>query len=480
MDLNRALNAEIERLLPDFSRVAAEIWATPELCYAEHRSVATQIAAMEAQGFRVTRDLAGLPTAFAADRGDAGPVIAFSGEFDALPGLSQKAGIARAEPVEAGGNGHGCGHNLLGAGSMLAAVALAAVTRDNGLPARVRYYGCPAEEGGWGKVHMVAAGVYADADIVIGWHPGTFNGVRARSTLAVANRSYRFAGRAAHAAMAPHLGRSALDAVELMNIGANYLREHMPADARLHYATTDAGGTAPNVVQARAEALYMIRSPELDALQSLVARVDDIARGAALMTGTSVEILGQGGAANVLPNSVLCGVMFEAMRALGPVRFTAEDLQFAAQIRAGLGDITAADRRALTQPDALLPPGEGQLPLHAGLRPYDGTMAQGAGSTDMGDVSWQVPVVEGATATWAVGTASHSWQVVAQGCSPAACRAMAHAAQAMAQTALTLIRHPGLIGQAKAELAERRSGRSYAPSLPAGRTPDLKRFRAPG
>lgn len=456
-----ALEVILSRLAPDFMALADAIWATPELCYAEHRSAAAQIALLAGQGARITRNLAGLATAFSADWGEGGPLIAFLGEFDALPGLSQRAGIARPEPLEAGGPGHGCGHNLLGAGSMLAAAGLARLLAAEGIPARIRYYGCPAEEGGWGKVRMVVAGAFDGVDAAIGWHPGTFNGVRARSTLAVANRRYLFTGRAAHAAMAPDQGRSALDGVEMMNIGANFLREHMPADARLHYAITDAGGASPAVVQARAEVLYMIRAPELDAVQDLVARVDDIAHGAALITGTGVEILPEGGAANVLPNAVLCGVMQAVMAELGPLRFSAEERAFAQAIRDSLG--LADDGRAGMHADALLAPGAGRLPLHEGLRVWDGRMAQGMGSTDVGDVSWQVPVVECATATWAAGTPSHSWQVVAQGCSPAAHRATLRAAAVMARTALVLIRAPEAIRQAREELALRRAGRAYAP-----------------
>lgn len=465
-EARQQLDAELARLAPEFTALADAIWATPELCYAEHRSAAAQIALLERHGLAVTRDLAGLPTAFSAETGGEGPVIAFLGEFDALPGLSQKAGLTRPEPAEPGGNGHGCGHNLLGAASMLAMVALAGVLREQGLSARLRYMGCPAEEGGWGKVRMVAAGAFDDAALAIGWHPGTFNGVRARTTLAVANRSYRFHGRAAHAAMAPQLGRSALDAVELMNVGANYLREHMPPDARLHYAITDAGGPSPAVVQAGAAVLYMIRAPELDDLHDLVARVDDVARGAALMTGTRLEITGQGGAANVLPNATLCAVMQQAMHDLGPLEFTGAETDFAHRIRKTLGDTGAADRRARHQPDALLPAGEGQVPLHRGLRPWDGQMAQGSGSTDVGDVSWIIPVVECATATWAAGTPGHSWQVVAQGCCPAAHRAMIRAANVMARTALELIARPDLIAEARAEHTRRRDARPYHPMLP--------------
>lgn len=459
------LAAEIQRFAPVFTALADEIWATPELCFNEHRSVAAQIGAMEAHGFRITRNVGGLETAFTADWGGdgeaGGPLIAFLGEFDALPGLSQVAGIAEARPLEPGGNGHGCGHNLLGSGSMLAAIALSQVLARSGIKARLRYYGCPAEEGGWGKAIMVRAGAFDGVTAAIGWHPGTFNGVRARSTLAISNRIYRFEGRAAHAAMAPHLGRSALDAVELMNIGANFLREHMPADARLHYAITDAGGHAPGVVQARAEVLYMIRSPERDELQDLVARVDDIAQGAALMTGTAFEIVPQGGAANVLPNAPLCAVMHGVMTRLGRLSFTEAERAFAADIRATLANVAANDRRDAALPDALLPAGEGLVPLHEGLRAYDGRMAQGTGSTDVGDVSWVVPVVECATATWAAGTASHSWQVVAQGKSPGAHRAMIRAAEIMAGTGLEIILRPEIQAEAWQDHTRRRAGRSY-------------------
>lgn len=458
---HQLLDAAIADLAPQFEAVADRIWGMPELCFAEHRSVAVQIEAMEASGFRITRGLGGLETAFSADWGDDGPVFALLGEFDALPGLSQVAGQAEPQPLEAGGSGHGCGHNLLGAGSMLAAVSLSKVLERAGIKARIRYYGCPAEEGGWGKAYMVRAGAFDDVAVAIGWHPGTFNGVRARSTLAVVNRSYRFHGKFAHAAMAPHLGRSALDALELMNIGANFLREHMTPDCRLHYAITDAGGVAPGVVQAQAEVLYMIRAAELDEVHALVARVDDIARGAALMTGTTVEVIARGGTSNVLPNAVLCGVMHRVMQRLGRLEFSSDEHRFAEEIRASLSDHAGIDRRARVEADALLPADEGRLPLHEGLRPFDGQMSQGTGSTDVGDVSWIVPTVECATATWAVGTPSHSWQVVAQGCSPAAHRAMRRAAATMAGTALELCSDLSLLEGVRSDHEARRGGRDF-------------------
>ncbi|MCW5719671.1 MAG: amidohydrolase [Devosia sp.] len=461
------LSETIERLSPHFTALADEIWATPELCFAEHRSVAAQIRIMEQFGFRVTRGIAGLDTAFIADWAFPGsaeaeaPLIAFLGEFDALPGLSQTANVAEERPLEPGGNGHGCGHNLLGSGSMLAAVALSKVLAARNISARLRYYGCPAEEGGWGKAIMVRAGAFDGVDIALGWHPGTFNGVRARSTLAISNRTYRFRGKAAHAAMAPHLGRSALDAVELMNVGANFLREHMPQDARLHYAITDAGGIAPGVVQSRAEVLYMIRAPELDERDDLVHRVDDIARGAALMTGTEVDITDQGGAANVIPNAPLCAAMHDVMLDLGPLDFTEAERAFAHEIRSTL-NTAASDRRDAGFDDLFLSDGRGLTPLHAGLRAYDGRMSQGTGSTDVGDVSWVVPVVECSTATWAAGTPSHSWQAVAQGQSGAAHRAMVRAAAVMAGTGMKAVVDPELRHAAARDLDKRRAGRSYS------------------
>ena len=340
---------------------------------------------------------------------------------------------------------------------MLAAASLAAYLAETGKPGIVRYFACPAEEGGFGKGLMVKAGVFDEIDVAIGWHPGTFNGVRARSTLAVMNRAYAFTGRAAHAAMAPHKGRSALDAVELMSVGVNYMREHMPDDARVHYAVTDAGGEAPGVVQARAAVRYMIRAREMADVQDLVARVDDIARGAALMSGTSVEISSEGGASNVIPNRILCQGMHDVMAALGPLPFSDDETGFAAKIVQTLPGTAGHDKAP-----ADLFPDQAQTPLHSGLRNFDGAMGLSFGSTDVGDVSWIVPTVECATATWAAGTPSHSWQVVTQGKTGAAHRAMARAASVMAGTGLMLVDDPARLERARAEHADRLDGRPYS------------------
>jgi aminobenzoyl-glutamate utilization protein B len=275
----RQVDAHKERLIALSDRV----WATPEVCYTEARSVSEHVAELNHQGFRVTENVAGIPTAVIGEAGEGGPVIAFLGEYDALPGLSQEAGVASHSPIEEGGHGHGCGHNLLGAAALLAATAMKDWLAENNLPGRVRYYGCPAEEGGAAKAFMVRAGAFDDADVAITWHPSSFWEVAPPLSLANTRADFIFTGRASHAAAAPHLGRSALDAVELMNVGVNYMREHMPSDARVHYALLDTGGIAPNVVQAHARVRYSIRARDLPGMLELVGRVRKIAEGAALM-----------------------------------------------------------------------------------------------------------------------------------------------------------------------------------------------------
>ena len=276
----------------DFEALSDRVWGMPELCYGEFRSCAEHTAMLEKHGFRVTQNVVGIPTAMMGEAGEDGPVIAILGEYDALPGLSQEAGVAEPRPLPGDGYGHGCGHNLLGSASLLAATAVKDYLAAHGIKGRVRYYGCPAEEGGAAKGFMVRDGAFSDVDVAISWHPGAFSGVIEAVWLANMHIDFTFHGRAAHAAAAPHLGRSALDAVELMNIGVNYMREHMPSDARVHYALLDAGGIAPNVVQARAKVSYMIRARDLPELTRLTERVRKIADGAALMSETRVEIAG--------------------------------------------------------------------------------------------------------------------------------------------------------------------------------------------
>src|SRR5438552_14933571 len=263
----------VDAIKPRFVALADRVWAMPEVCYTEARSAAEHLAELRHQGFRITENVAGIPTALIGEWGEGGPVIAFLGEYDALPGLSQEAGVAEPRPLEAGGHGHGCGHNLLGSAALLAATAVKDWLATHKVPGRVRYYGCPAEEGGAAKAFMVRSGAFDDVDIAITWHPSSFWEVVVTPSLANTRADFTFTGRTSHAAASPHLGRSALDAVELMNVGVNYMREHMPSDARVHYALLDTGGIAPNVVQAHAKVRYVIRAPELAELHPLIARL---------------------------------------------------------------------------------------------------------------------------------------------------------------------------------------------------------------
>ena len=357
----------VDTIKPRFVALADRVWAMPEVCYTEARSSAEHLAELRHQGFRITEQVAGIPTALMGEWGEGGPVIAFLGEYDALPGLSQEAGVAEPRPLEAGGHGHGCGHNLLGSAALLAATAVKDWLAEHKVPGRVRYYGCPAEEGGAAKAFMVRDGAFEDADIAITWHPSSFWEVVVTPSLANTRADFIFTGRTSHAAASPHLGRSALDAVELMNVGVNYMREHMPSDARVHYALLDTGGIAPNVVQAHARVRYSIRARDLPGMNELVGRVHKIAQGAALMTETKVEMKIISAVSNILPNTPLEQALHGIMEELGPPHFDDADKDFASQIRVhadrqGYRDRLLLDRHGSDRPAA------GRFPRAAGCQ----------------------------------------------------------------------------------------------------------------
>lgn len=459
----------VEAHAPDLTGLSDRVWGMPETLYAEYRSAAEHAGVLRAKGFRVTEGVAGIPTALTGEAGEGGPVIAILGEYDALPGLSQVAGIAEPMELEPGGNGHGCGHNLLGAASLLAACAVKDWLAAAGRPGRVRYYGCPAEEGGAAKTFMVRDGAFDDVAAAVTWHPAAMTRVDAPSSLANTRIDFAFTGRASHAAMSPHLGRSALDAVELMSVGVNYLREHAPQDARIHYAYLDAGGTAPNVVQARARVRYAIRAPRLAEMLALVERVKDVARGAALMTGTELEMSVFSAVSSMLGNGVMARAMQAALDELGGVPFDAADRAYAGAIQATLGpdDIAAAYRMVGRTPVE----GETLCDHVVPLRPGGEAMP---GSTDVADVSWKVPLAQALVATHAIGTPAHSWQITAQGKSPAAHKGMTHAAKAMARVAARLIGEPELVAEARAEHRARLAAEPYRCPLPEGAAPPLR------
>ena len=455
-----------------FVALADEIWRLAEIRFNEHRSTAAHVAALEEQGFRVTRGVAGMDTAFVAESGAGGPVIGFLGEYDGLAGLSQDAGVPQPRTATPGAVGHGCGHNLLGAGAALAAVALRNYLMAAGVKGTIRFYGCPAEEGGSGKTFMARAGAFDDLDAAISWHPGCFAAVMSRSSLANFQVYWRFVGRASHAAGAPHLGRSALDAVELMNIGVNFMREHMPSNARVHYSITDAGGVSPNVVQPRAEVLYLIRAPQVGQARKLFDRVRKIAEGAALMTETEVEFEIDKACSNIVPNMTLAAAMHENLTRIGPVSFDAQDAAFASGIRETLTpDDIAHSIEMYGTPEAE------DAALYGAPVPLDPTPRLIGGSTDVGDVSWIVPTVQTWGACFAVGTPGHSWQVVAQGMSPAAHKGMVHAAKVMAATGLDAVRDPALLERAEIELKDRVGPNGYVCPIPAEVVPPPLRKR---
>jgi aminobenzoyl-glutamate utilization protein B len=466
-ELWQKVDDEKQRLI----ELSDRVWGMPEVCYTEFRSVAEHKAELLHHGFRVTEGIAEIPTSVIGEAGEGGPVIAFLGEYDALPGLSQEAGIAEHRPLEEGGHGHGCGHNLLGSGAMLAAIALKNYLAENGLAGRVRYYGCPAEEGGAAKTFMVRAGAFDDVDVAISWHPYSFWEVAPALSLANTRADFTFKGRAAHAAAAPHLGRSALDALELMSVGVNYMREHMPSDARVHSAILDTGGIAPNVVQAHARVRYSIRAMELQDMNDLIHRVHKIAQGAAMMTETTVEMKIVSAVSNTLDNKPLERALYSAMDELGAPDFDDQDRAFAAEVRKTFSDKDIASvYKAIGMPVTDEPLANFLTPQNTNRKPF-------IGSTDIGDVSWVVPTVQVHAPTVAIGTPFHTWQIVAQGKSPAAHKAMVHAAKAMAVTGLNVITDPLLLKEAKEALAEHTSRTPYICPLGDDVSPPLNMSR---
>jgi len=464
------LSALIDRVTaaaPEFTAMADAIWDDPEMRWEEFHAQEKHQAAARAHGFTVTEKVAGIPTAFSAERGTGGPVIAFLGEYDALADISQESGNPERtpDPTNASGNGHGCHHHLLGSGALLAAAVTAEYFEAAGIQARVRYYGCPAEEAAAGKTFMVKAGAFGDVDAAVTWHPMTLTRSRQSLTLSYSQVYFHFTGLAAHAGAMPHLGRSALDAVELMNVGVNFLREHMPDTARVHYAITDAGGRSPNVVQPHASVYYVIRAEDTRQMRDLHERVVKIARGAALMTETELEIEFDGACAEVLPNEVLERTLEGVLQQLGPVPFDASDQLAAAEFAVGLDAREIAASKRLAGWDVR----DGRA-LHDGIAPYlpEQPRPQMTGSTDVGDVSWVVPTVQISSATAALGTPFHAWQTVAQGKMPAAHKGMIHAATSMAATAAAIVTNPDVLAAAQREHADIIALTPYLEPIPDG------------
>jgi aminobenzoyl-glutamate utilization protein B len=453
-----------------FAELSERVWEFAELGFTETRSTDLFASALEQAGFAVQRTLAGMPTALVGSFGQGRPVIALLGEFDALPGLSQEQ-LPYQKPREAGGNGHGCGHNLLGTASLAAAMAVQQAINARGLPGTVRFYGCPAEENGSGKTFMVKAGIFQDVDLSLCWHPDVFNGITGANALANIKVNFRFHGKASHAAYDPYNGRSALDAVELMDVGANYLREHLIPEARLHYVITNGGGPAANVVPPLAESQYIIRAPTLDQVQGIYTRVQDIARGAALMTGTEVEVLFQKGMSNLLLVQAITDVLYEKMVQVGPPEFSQGDLDFARQITAVCPESDVEGMLAMTygrEARALVP--EGAV-LLTSVMPNVLTDYVAPGSTDVGDVSWVTPTGQIQTTCAALRTPSHSWQMTAQAGMSIGQKGMLYAAKVLGLAALDYLTDPVRLSQAQKEFQEKIRKTPYRCPIPDGVKP---------
>lgn len=424
------------------------IWDHPEIRFEEFASSRYLIERLKEEGFSIYKNIANMQTAFYAEYNQGGPVIAFLGEYDALPNLSQQSNVTERKPLKDKRYGHGCGHNLLGAGALAAAVALKEYIIEHDLEATVRYYGCPAEEGGSGKTFMAREGAFDDVSLALTWHPATISGVWGFSTLANIQVSFKFTGKSSHAAASPHLGRSALDAVELMNVGMNYLREHIVPQAKVHYAVTNTGGHSPNVVQGEAEVIQLIRAPRVDQAVDILERVKKIAKGAALMTETNVEMIFDKAVSNYIPNDTLNKLLGQSMDKVGAPSFTEEEQQRAKQFQATLSEQEMqAANQGIPGIDFAL-----QKPLSDVNIPYFKTTEILPGSTDVGDVSWVTPTAQCVVATAAVGTPLHTWQKVAQGKISYAHKGMLHVAKILTLTAIKAIKDPSLIEKAQAEL----------------------------
>ena len=450
----------IEENAAFFTAISDAVWDEPELSLKEFKAAALYTDALEKLGFTVQKNLCGIETAFSGSYGSGHPVIGILGEFDALSGLSQESGAAVPESVVPGGNGHGCGHNLLGAGSLAAAAAVKEYLVTSGKPGTVIFFGCPGEEGGAAKAYMAREKLWYALDAALTWHPSDTNEVSTGTNNSCIQVLYKFHGVAAHAAGDPHNGRSALDAVELMNIGVQFVREHMTDDCRIHYAITNAGGVSPNVVQVNADVLYMVRANKVADSVKLQKRVDAIAQGAALMTGTSFERVFIDGTAETLPNYALEALLHASLAETGVPQYDPGELAFAAALQKtyppqvnppGIGarfnGEIAKKARALSE-NLTKPMNDFLLPLYSG----EGFLP---GSTDVGDVSWQTPTAQALIAAWPAGVPGHSWQIVACGKTSIAHKAILCAGKTLANAAIALIDNPALMQKARQEHEER-------------------------
>lgn len=474
-DYRDEISGFVEKQKPAYTALADKIWGYAEPRFQEYESSKAQQEYLASRGFQIRSDLAGEKTAFIAEWGKGKPVLAFLGEFDALSSLQQEADNPVHCPIEGKTNGHGCGHHMLGTASVAAADALKSYMEENHLDGTIRYYGCPAEENAGGKAYLVRDGFFDDCDAAITWHPNTTNKTTGSDGFLANFRAFfTFHGISSHAAGAPELGRSALDAVEIMDIGVNYMREHMIDAARVHGAITNSGGIAPNVIPAEAQILYAIRAPKVTQVKKLYERMCDIAKGAALITGTTVDIRQVAAYSNVIGNETLETVMDQNLDHFVPVGYTDEELAYAKKFKEA---VTELDKEGLKDMIANVIPKEKrkevlEMPI-LDFKLDRSAVYGGKGSMDVGDVSWVVPTVQANVCCFAAGTALHSWQAVAQGKSSMAHKGMLTAAKVMACTGADLLKNPELIEKAKKDWLEELDGEVYPNPLPPEAKPEL-------
>ena len=430
------------------------IWDYAELSMEEYKSAEYYCGLLEREGFQVERQLCGIPTAFSGSFGSGSPRIGILGEFDALSGLSQVPGCATRQCVSEGGSGHGCNHNLLGAAAFGGALAVKKAIEKGLLSGTVIFYGCPGEEGCAGKTFMARDGLFRDLDAALTWHPGDTNEIKVGSSAACIQIEYTFRGTAAHAAGDPYNGRSALDAVELMHVGVQFLREHMPPNSSIHYSITDGGGVSPNVVQAGAKTIFMVRGETVRKAKALLERVNNIAKGAALMTDTSFFARQLDGTASTLGNQSLEEVMYENLKQVPIPEYTAQEREFAHELRQTFpaelpGELTASN--PAVRAFVLKETDGGKRDINDFIMPYYPSWAYSPGSTDVGDVSWLTPTAQFSTACRVSGSPGHSWQNVSIGRTSFAHKGVLQAAKVLAGTAWDLMTDPALLKKARAE-----------------------------
>lgn len=451
----QSLYRSVEKNATLLTTLSDKIWELAELSMQETESARAYIQILQSQGFETTENLCGISTAFLGRFGSGKPVIGILGEFDALSGLSQQACMLAKTPLNSGNCGHGCGHNLLGAASLGAAIAIKEQIQSGNLKGTVVFYGCPGEEGCAGKTFMARDGMFRDLDAALCWHPGDVNEVTTGSNAASLQLEYTFTGISSHAADSPDQGRSALDGAELMNIGIQYLREHMPKSCSVHYSFLDVGGTSPNVVQSTSKLLYMVRGDSVKSAKALLKRVNKIAEGAALMTETEVSSRQIDGTANTLSNTVLEQLLFSNMCQAPLPQYSENEVAFASALKSTYnteklpGQRTSEDitlRQFVTEHSDM-----GRMPLNNFILPYAPSMKLNPGSTDVGDVSWLTPTAQFTAVTWPSGIPGHSWQIVSAGKTSIAHKGLLYAAKVLAGTVSDLMCDQKLLENAKKE-----------------------------